>query len=399
MNPDAAIKAFVAAERQAIVRMLSDLVAFPTVNPPGLAYRETVDFLSGVLKAWHVEHRVVTVPHGDHPRFSIIASLGAGDSGLHFHGHYDVVSAESDDQFRAVQRDGRLYGRGTADMKGGLVAMLFAVRAVQQAGARLSKRLTLTFVPDEETGGRLGMRHLAAAQLLPAPQFGALMPEPSGGAVWNGCRGALTAQIRVTGKATHGAIPQPAPNAFEAMVGIVNDVVALKQRVVARRTSLPTTPAEAANSVMLVGGASGSGVDSNVVPASAWFSIERRFNPEETLAQAKDELNEIVDRHRAKGVHAEVETLQESEACMSPPDAPIGRMLAAVLEEVTGKAARFELCPGVLETRFFCQRGLPGYGFGPGLLEVSHGPEEYVGLQALFDCTVAYALTAARLLA
>jgi acetylornithine deacetylase/succinyl-diaminopimelate desuccinylase family protein len=399
MNPEAEIKAFVATERQGIVRMLSDLVAIPTVNPPGHAYREMVDFLSGVLTAWNIEHRVITVPHGHHPRYSIIASLGAGESGLHFHGHYDVVSAESDDQFHAVQHDGRLYGRGTADMKGGIVAMLFAMRAIQQAGAKLSKRLTLTLVPDEETGGRLGMRYLAAEQLLPAPQFGALMPEPSGGAIWNGCRGALTVQIRVTGKATHGAIPQPAPNAFEAMVGIVNDVVALKQRVVARRTSLPTTPVEAANSVMLVGGASGSGVDSNVVPASAWFSIERRFNPEETLALVKGELDEIVDRHRAKGVNVEVETLQESEACMSPPDAPIGRVLAAVLEDVTGKPARFELCPGVLETRFFCQRGVAGFGYGPGLLAVSHGPDEYVGLQELFDCTAAYALTAARLLA
>ena len=168
---------------------------------------------------------------------------------------------------------------------------------------------------------------------------------------------------------------------------------------IARRTSVPTTPSDAANSVMLVGGASGSGVDSNVVPAGAWFSIERRFNPEETLAQVKGELDEIVERHRAKGVNVEVETLQESEACLSPADAPIGRVLGAVLEELTGQSPRFELCPGVLETRFFSQRGIPGYGYGPGLLAVSHGSEEYVGLPELFHCTAAYALTAARLLA
>ncbi len=69
------------------------------------------------------------------------------------------------------------------------------------------------------------------------------------------------------------------------------------------------------------------------------------------------------------------------------------------MEEVTGRSARFELCPGVLETRFFCQRGMPGYGYGPGLLAVSHGAEEYVDLHEVFDCTTVYALTAARLLA
>jgi acetylornithine deacetylase/succinyl-diaminopimelate desuccinylase-like protein len=149
---------------------------------------------------------------------------------------------------------------------------------------------------------------------------------------------------------------------------------------------------------MLVGGASSSGLDSNVVPASAWFSVERRFNPEETLADVRGELETIVERHRANGVTVEVATLQESEACLSPADTPVGRALATAVQEVTGRPPRFELCPGVLETRFFCQRGIPGYGYGPGLLAVSHGAEEYVGVQELLDCTTAYALTAARLL-
>jgi succinyl-diaminopimelate desuccinylase len=399
MNAEARIKSFVAAEREAITTMLADLVAIPTVNPPALSYRECTDYLAGVLARWGIEHRVVTVTDGDRPRFSIIGSCGAGESGLHLHGHYDVVSAQSPDQFRAERRDGRLYGRGTADMKGGIVAMLFALRAIQQCGIELSKAVTLTLVPDEETGGGLGMRHLAAERLLPSPRFGALMPEPSSRRViWNACRGALTLRVRVKGKATHGAIPQAGLNAFEGMVGVMNDMLALKQRVLARRTALPMTPPDASRSVMLLGGASGSGVDSNVVPESAWFSIERRFNPEETLAQVRGELDQVLDQHRARGLEIDVETFQESDACVSPAEARLGRVLAEAIEDVTGAPARSELCPGVLETRFFCTGGIPGYGYGPGLLEVSHGPDEYVELDALFDCTAAYALTAARLL-
>jgi acetylornithine deacetylase/succinyl-diaminopimelate desuccinylase-like protein len=242
------------------------------------------------------------------------------------------------------------------------------------------------------------MRHLFAEGLLPAPRFGVLMPEPSRGVIWNACRGALTVRIGVTGTPTHGAMPQAGPNAFEGMVRVAGALAAVRARVVDRRTALPMTPPEASRSVMLIGGASGSGADFNMVPASAWFSIERRFNPEETLAQVRAELEEVVERHRAEGLKIDVETFQENDACVSPAAAPLGATLAQAIHDVTGTPARFELCPGVLETRFFCRDGTPGYGYGPGLLEVSHGPDEYVDLKALVDCTAAYALTAARLL-
>ena len=143
MNPEPHIKSFLDAERQSTIALLSEFVAIPTVNPPGLAYREFVDVVSRLLTSWKIEHRIVTVPNGDRPRYSLMAFLGGGEPGLHFHGHYDVVSAESEDQFRPVERNGRVYGRGTADMKGGIVAMLFAMRAIAQAGVKLSKALTL----------------------------------------------------------------------------------------------------------------------------------------------------------------------------------------------------------------------------------------------------------------
>ncbi len=400
MDVEQTLKSFVASHQRTITSLLSDFVAIPTVNPPGLAYRDCVEFLERLLDQWGFEHRVVQVPNGgEYPRFSLIGASAAGDPGLHFHGHYDVVSAQSQEQFKAAQSDGRLYGRGTADMKGGIVAMLFALRAIQQCRIRLSSPVSFTLVPDEETGGSLGMRYLAAQGLLPKPRFGALMPEPSRGVVWNACRGALTLRVRVKGTPTHGAMPQPGLNAFEGMVRVAGDLLPVKQRVTARRTALPMTPPEASHSVMLIGGAAESGADSNMVPASAWFSIERRFNPEEKLAQVRGELEDVVERHRAAGLEIDTETFQESEACLSSPGAELGRALAAAIGDATGTPARFELCPGVLETRFFCNEGVPGYGYGPGLLEVSHGPEEYVDLRALFDCTVAYALTAARLLA
>ncbi len=398
MNLEERIASFVATEQHSITSTLADLVAIPTVNPPGLGCEACVDFFSGLLRRWNVDHRVVTVPNGDYPRVSIIGSYGPGEPGLHFHGHYDVGSAQSPGQFTPEIRDGRIYGRGTADMKGGIVAMLFAIRALQTCGIGIDRGLSFTLVPDEETGGRLGVRYLYDQGLLPRPALGVLMPEPSSGAIWHAHRGVITARVTVRGRPAHGAVASQGLNAFEGMVGVMNSLLELKRRVVARETSLPVMPAAAAHSIMLLGGASASGTDSNMVPEVAWFSVERRLNPEETLAGARAELEAVFDRHRADGFGIDLEVFQEGEASVSPVDAPLGRALADAIRHRTHASARFELCPGVLETRFFAGPQVPGYGYGPGLIEISHGPDEHVALDALFDCTSVYATAAARVL-
>jgi acetylornithine deacetylase/succinyl-diaminopimelate desuccinylase-like protein len=79
---------------------------------------------------------------------------------LHFHGHYDVVPEFSPDQFVPRLKGDRLYGRGSSDMKGGLVAMLFTLRAIKECGLELNGKLTFSIVADEETGGRLGTQYL-----------------------------------------------------------------------------------------------------------------------------------------------------------------------------------------------------------------------------------------------
>jgi len=397
MNTEARIANYAAAHEAEITRTLSELIAIPTVNPPGRSYWECVDYLSGLLQSWGVEHRMFSVPHESHPRYSIIGSFGEGEDGLHFHGHYDVVVAQSPEQFQPRQQDGRLYGRGSSDMKGGIVAMLFALRAIQECGARLSKRITFALVPDEETGGRLGTRHLAEAGLLPRTSFGMLMPEPTSGVIWNACRGALTLRVRINGRIAHVGLSQQGVNAFEGMVEVVHSLLALKRSVVARRTAMPISPPGANRSVMVLGGESGSGLNFNTVPESAWFSIDRRINPEESLTQARAELDQVFEKHRKHGINIEVEIVQEGESAVAPTDTRLGQILSQTAKEVTGTLPRFELCPGVLETRFFTNQGIPAYSYGPGLLEISHGPHEYVDLSAVLHCTTVYALTAVRL--
>ncbi len=398
MSIESQITNYVAAHEAEITRILSDLVAIPTVNPPGRSYWECVEYLSGLLQAWGLEHRMISIPDDHIPRYSILGSYGSGPDGLHLHGHYDVVIAQSPEQFQPRQHTGRLYGRGSADMKGGIAAMLFAIRAIKECNARPAKKITFSLVPDEETGGRLGMQHVADAGLLPKSGLGMLMPEPTGGVIWNACRGALTLRVRVRGRLAHVGLPHQGVNAFENMTKVMGSLLALKRSVVARRTSLPMNPPEANRSVMVLGGESGSGQNFNTVPESAWFSIDRRINPEESVAQAREELERIFEQHRNEGIQIEVEVVQEGEPAVAPADAKLGSILAQTVKDITKGAPAFELCPGILETRFFTNRGIPGYGYGPGLLDVSHGPNEYVDISSVLQCATVYAITATRLL-
>lgn len=384
--------------REEVVAVLSDLISFPTINPPGESYKECVDYLAAKLKSWGIDHRLVTVPNGKNPRFSLLGEHGQGNRKLHFHGHFDVVPAQSSSQFKPEVRGDLLYGRGSSDMKGGLAAMLFALRAVKECGKKLSGCLSFSLVPDEETGGRLGTQYLLESGLVPELSQGMLMPEPTSGVIWNANRGALTCRITVSGKYAHVGLEHEGVNAFEAMVEIARSMLKLKEVVKKRKTSMAVRNASARSSVMLIGGEAGSGVSFNAVPEKAFFTIDRRINPEETLEAAKKELLEVLEKYKKKGIKVEAEVLQEGEPSAADTRSPLAEALKDAVLNVTGKAPVFELCPGLCEIRFFNNRGVPAYAFGPGLLQVSHGPVEYIKISEVLNCVYIYALTAVKLL-
>lgn len=384
--------------REEVVAVLSDLISFPTINPPGESYKECVDYLAAKLKSWGIENRLVTVPNGNYPRFSLLGEHGRGNRSLHFHGHFDVVPAQSSSQFKPELRGDLLCGRGSSDMKGGLAVMLFAVRAVKECGKKLSGHLSFSFVPDEETGGRLGTQYLLESGLIPAPSLGMLMPEPTSGVIWNANRGALTCRLTVSGRYAHVGLEHEGVNAFEMMVEIARSMLKLKKMIKKRKTSLPVGHASARSSVMLIGGEAGSGVSFNAVPDKAFFTIDRRLNPEEKLEAAKKELSDVLEKYQKKGIKVEAEVLQEGEPSAAETKSPLAEALKYAVLNIKGTDPPFELCPGLCEIRFFNNRGVPAYAFGPGLLEVSHGPEEHVKISEVINCINIYALTAVKLL-
>jgi acetylornithine deacetylase/succinyl-diaminopimelate desuccinylase-like protein len=110
-------------------------------------------------------------------------------------------------------------------------------------------------------------------------------------------------------------------------------------------------------------------------------------------------LEEEARRLRDALVDFHIEILQHELAAATSADNPLGRILSRHITAVTGREPCFELCPGLLETRFYAARGIPAYAYGPGLLTVSHGPNEFVPVRNIVQCALIYALTAAELLA
>ena len=149
------------AHKDALLAFCQDLVRVASENPPGNHYRECTDRLRRELDRLGLDHRVVEAPgYGDRPRYNVLGSHGRRQGTLYFHGHYDVVPAQSREQFNPVVRDGRLYGRGSTDMKSGLAAMIYATYLLKELKVPLRGCVGLCLVADEETGGRGGSAYL-----------------------------------------------------------------------------------------------------------------------------------------------------------------------------------------------------------------------------------------------
>jgi acetylornithine deacetylase/succinyl-diaminopimelate desuccinylase-like protein len=332
------------------------------------------------------------------PGYCLLSDFGEGRHVLYFHGHYDVVPESTPDQFSPSLVGDSLFARGAADMKGGLVAILFAVRALRDVGVHLRGRIRLVFVPDEETGGARGTRVLVEQKLLEPGALAMLTPEPTGGLLWNASRGAISLRVTVRGRPAHVALHYLGANAFEEMLAAANALGELKREVETRETAYPIEPAAARRSILPLGGQCQGGTNFNSVPAECWFTVDRRTNPEEDLTEERRRLFDVLERQRTQGLNLEVSVFQEEPASATPETHPAARALASVVEEVCGGPPRFEICPGLLETRFYSQLGIPAFAWSPASLAVAHRPQEFIKLADLHRCALVYALAACRLL-
>lgn len=295
----------IAEDESEMTELTKNLIAIPTENPPGTAYRACADLIAGKLGEIGLPCTLLEVPADrpgqELPGYCLLSSYGAGPDVLYFHGHYDVVPASSRAQLQPHVKGGNLFGRGSSDMKSGLAAMIAAVKAIKACGVELRGKIGLTIVPDEETGGWRGSRYLEETGLLGQHGIGMLTPEPTGGLVWNANRGALSLRVTLKGKPAHVGLHYQGVNAFERMLRVTDALLDLRREVAGRHTRFNITPEAARASILMMGGECTGGTSFNLVPAECTFTVDRRINPEEDLAEEKSAAARPVRADQAAG--------------------------------------------------------------------------------------------------
>lgn len=395
------IQAWLESRADEMAGLLEKLVAVDTENPPGRGLGVCGSVLRDAMDRLGLSPEVVELaPSGDLEYPCVVRGVvGDGPETVYFHGHFDVVPAQRRDQFVPRRRDGKVFGRGTADMKGGLVSMIYGAAAAEEFGLLGDGRVVLHLVCDEETGSAAGSGYLREAGLIHAGALAMLTAEPTGGLVWHASRGAITLRVGVRGREAHVGQAHLGTNAFERMIRVAEPLAELARDLLERRTRFPMESETARGSMLVVGGEAGSGVNFNVVPGSAWFSVDRRFNPEEDL---DEEVVRLTDRIAEAATRAEanvtVDVLQRQPSGSTEETHPAAVSLARCVAEVEGDEPRFEMCPGSLDTRWYAQLGIPAFAYGAGRLDVSHGPEEFIDEAAMGRCAAVYARFAGEVL-
>jgi succinyl-diaminopimelate desuccinylase len=380
------VKAWLDDRAEEMAVLLEALMRVPTENPPGRELGRCAALLSDELDRLGLAPELIALPPtGSLEQPAIVrGSTGEGADLLYYHGHFDVVPAQHRSQFEPERRDGRIVGRGSADMKGGLVSMLYGAAAARELGLLGDRRIVLHLVCDEETGSTGGSGYLREAGVIDPGAAAMLTAEPTGGVIWHAWRGAITLRVQVAGREAHVGYVHDGVNAFEHMIRVAEPLTRLSHKLLERR------------SMLVVGGQAGAGAGFNVVPGSAWFSVDRRFNPEEDLDEELARLTDMINEEaEAVGAEVDIEVLQEQPSGSTDEQHPAAQALARCVKAVEG-AAQFQLCPGVLDTRWYAGLGIPAFGYGGGRLEVAHGPDEYIEETAMRRCAAVYALFAAE---
>ncbi len=372
------------ARADEMAALLEELVAIETENPPGRELGRCGRVLHDAMESLGLSPELIELPPSRELEDPCIVRGSAGDGPrtVYFHGHFDVVPAQDPAQFLPQRRDGRISGRGSADMKGGLVSMLYGAVAARELGLLGERRIVFHFVCDEETGSEAGSGHLRQAGLIDPDAVAMITAEPTGGVVWHACRGAITLRVELKGREAHVGQAHLGVNAFEHMTRVAEPLSRLARELL-----------DARGSMLVVGGASGSGANFNAVPGAAWFSVDRRFNPDEQLDTELARLTDtIAEAAAGAGADVEVEVLQRAASAGTDDSHPMALSLADCVEQIEGAAPRFEVCPGTLETRWYAQLEIPAFAYGPGGLDVSHGPHEFVDEAAMRRSAAVYAL-------
>ena len=401
----------IAAKRDDLIALTQDLIRIPTLNPPGQDYRLICEYLDKRLSAHGFETQLIRA-HGTpgdctkYPRWNIIArreGRHAGDC-VHFNSHTDVVEVGAGwtfDPFGAEISDGKIYGRGTCDMKGGLAASIIAAEAFIETHPDFAGAIEISGTADEESGGYGGVAYLAEHGYFdPARVQHVIIPEPlNKDRICLGHRGGWWAEIETKGEIAHGSMPFLGDCAVRHMGAVLTEFEdKLFPAMAARWTEMPVVPEGARQSTMNINSIHGgqkeqdddfTGLPAHCVPDSCRIVIDRRFLVEEPLDQVRGEVTDLLEglRESRADFDYELTELNSVLPSMTDKNAPVVQTVAKAIEDVMGKPPEYVASPGTYDQKHIDRIGKLKncIAYGPGVLELAHKPDEWIGIDDMID--------------
>jgi len=340
-------------------------------------------------------------------RENIILTIDSGHPGpcLMIEGHMDVVS-EGDkaawkyDPFGAEIVDGRIYGRGSCDMKAGDAIALLIAKSFRRTDQPWIGKLRLGIVCDEE-GMMIGIKHLIKNGYADDVDA-CLIPEPEENNLCISMKGAIRAIVRVKGKMAHGAMPLAGINPNTRLARIILAFEEYEKQEKIRCGVDPYLGLPSITFTVIQSPPAGSPAQLNVMPAEAIAYVDIRTTPAQNHDAVKTKLQSILDELSGSDpdFKAELEFIEDRPVVSISKDEPIAAISAQAYKDVTGKDPIWNGVPGATDGTFLSAwKNIPCIVNGPGPRHIPHQIDEYVEIDEAYECAKIYALTASRFLA
>jgi succinyl-diaminopimelate desuccinylase len=386
-------------DEEAVVALTRDLVRLRTVNEDGAREAPAAELVAETMRSFGWEPQVTEVAPGRPNVVAIVEGGGGPGRTLAFEGHTDVVTEGDPDRWSVDPyggeiRDGRLYGRGSADMKSGVAAMLHGVRALQLAGPFPGRVLVCALVDEE--GLMLGAKHFAGTDLARGID-GAIICEPEEGEICTSAKGAVRIRVDLLGAMAHGAMPQHGRNPLPAVGRLLVALTDLQDRL---QKAHPAHEHLGEVYVTPTVSRAGSLDQINVIPARATVAVDVRTIPGVDHAAVVARVRELAaDAGAPDGVASELAVVDDRPCVEIDTDHPLVTALAGAHEDVLGEPARYGGVPGATDGTILTRdAGIPTVVYGPGGKWIAHQADEFVEVDDIVRCAHVYAAAADRFL-
>lgn len=363
--------------------LIQDLIRIPTQNPPGME-KPCSEFIVQKLTDWGIQADLIPEPYPDRPQ-ALGQILGREDGPtLVLNGHIDVVPEGDTSQwqfppFEGKIHQGRVYGRGASDMKGGLAAMMMTAKILNDSKDRLHGKIILQFVIGEETGDP-GTKHLLLNCGL-GGDYGIVL-EPTGLKVATAEKGLVWFRIHILGLPVHASVAEQGVNAIENAKTVIDKIQKYQLNLSQKNHPLV---GEAKCSITMIEG----GTKENVIPESCSMTLDRRMNPDEPVDQVEDEIRSILDQIASEDpdFHYSLERMMVYEAAEVPSDTYLAQVVRKHAAQVTNVSQEPYGTAFSTDVRNFINDAhMEAITFGPGEPNQPHTFNESIEIEQVVNC-------------